>query len=644
MKISITKWANLIDTQGTEAEVTWAELVAILTAPSGPFLGDQQHPGWSPATFRDQRRAQAGVKNVFAVCLDYDHGETLDAAEGRWGAFTGLIQTTRKHKPEAPRFRVVLPMTRPVSWFEFAALWSRVNAHAGGKLDPAPKDSSRFWFLPSTGEHFEFRVFTGGMFDPDEWLRKPEPVAPKPVETVRVRRERTRTEAEIEKRATAYLATMDAGVSGSGGHAATWKAAVAMARGFGLSELDTFTILANEYNPRCQPPWSAKELKHKAKGAAATNKVPYGYLLEGDPLDYESLSVPVPDEPDPDYDPETGEVYEREPGDDTEEIAAELAAAPEVPKADPLKQYGVVTLHAMYQTVIDEAMRGATAKGFPIGLKDIDDAIGGLRVGNVTLLAAMTSWGKSSFGIMAMANNLGGEARPLIVSVEDKLLLYSKRVTAKTCKINALSLRDNELGKADYDKIYQRMTELPNDPVFIDAVGKSVEWVAEAITACCKHLGTKLVICDYVQRFKTNKHAGDKKNQVTYIGETLSDAIKNGGAAGLVLSQLKRTAGKEPTMDDVKESGDLENMAEHVMIGWRLEDKSSPGFGLPQVARRLNIPKNKDGPIVSKWIDLTFDEATASFVTAEDVRMQQREQRGYGNYDDIADNVGRYGN
>lgn len=644
MKISITKWANLIETQGEQVDVTWAELVAILTVPSGPFQGDQKHPGWSPATFRDQRRAQAGVKNVFAICLDYDAGETLDAATGLWGAFTGLVQTTRKHTPEAPRFRVVMPMTRAVSWFEFAALWIRVNAHAGGKLDPAPKDSSRFWFLPSAGEHFESRVFTGGLFDPDEWLRKPEPVA-KRVEVVRVRRERTQNEADIERRASNYLAAIPGAVAGNGGHKSTWDAAVAMARGFALSENDTFRMLWHEYNPRCEPQWSEKEIQHKVRGAFNAKKVPLGYLLEQDDArDYQSRSVVVdveiPDEPEYEYDRETSEVYERQPGDDYEEIEKELAAAPapEPVKLDTLKQYGVVTLHAMYQAVIDEELRGASAKGFPIGLKDIDDAIGGLRVGNVTLLAAMTSWGKSSFGIMAMANNLGGDARPLIVSVEDKLLLYSKRVTARTCKINALALRDNDLHKADYDKIYKTMMELPNEPVFIDAVGKSVEWVAEAISACCKHLGTKLVICDYVQRFKTNKHAGDKKNQVTYIGETLSDAIKNGGAAGLVLSQVKRTQGKEPTMDDVKESGDLENMAEHVMIGWRLEDKSGPSFGQAAVARRLNIPKNKDGPIVTKWIDLTFDETTASFVTPADVRMRDREQRGYGDYDDIANN------
>lgn len=643
MKLTITRWENLINPHGSEHELTWAELVELLTSPQTPFQGNNVHPGWSPASFRGQQRALAAVRNVFALCLDYDAGETIDATAGLLEAFTGVIQTTRKHTPENPRFRVVLPLARSVSRFEFAGLWVRFNHFVGRKVDPAPKDSSRFWYLPATSEHFESRILPGGLLDPDEWLDKPDPtpVSVPVLPRVKQPKQQTQDQAHIEKRASAYLATIDGAIEGNGGDKQTFRAAVAMARGFALSQQDAFRLLWNEYNPRCVPPWNQKGIERKVEYALKAEKVPLGCLLNNPSYDFNAdldRAEPEPHaetEPDFDYDRETGEVFEREPGDDTEEIAKEQAQTTPV---DPVARFGVITLHTMYQTVIEEAKRGANQKGFMTGITEIDNAIGGLRCGNVCLLAAQTSWGKSSFGIMTMVNNLGGPGRPLIVSVEDKLLLYAKRVTASTCKINALALRDNELAKRDFERIYKSMTELPNEPVFIDAVGKSVEWVAEAITACCKHLGTKLVIADYVQRFKTNKHSSDKKNQVTYIGETLSDAIKNGGAAGLVLSQVKRTQGKEPTMDDVKESGDLENMAEHVIIGWKEEDKSGGTFQECPPFRKYNIPKNKDGPIVMTWRELSFDGVTASFMPDVDYRMQERDRAGLAAFDDIADN------
>src|SRR5690606_41082912 len=56
---------------------------------------------------------------------------------------------------------------------------------------------------------------------------------------------------------------------------------VMLTEGSGLSEETAFRILWPEYNPRCQPPWSEKELRHKAKGAARAN-LPDGFKLETD--------------------------------------------------------------------------------------------------------------------------------------------------------------------------------------------------------------------------------------------------------------------------------------------------------------------------------------------------------------------------
>lgn len=87
-------------------------------------------------------------------------------------------------------------------------------------------------------------------------------------------------DADVLRRASAYLARVPGAISGSGGHDQTWAAALAVVRGFGLSEDDAYGLLASEYNPRCVPPWGEKELRHKVASAHRDATVPEGYLRD----------------------------------------------------------------------------------------------------------------------------------------------------------------------------------------------------------------------------------------------------------------------------------------------------------------------------------------------------------------------------
>jgi len=143
VRLSVTWWRCLTDPVGARQSIAWEALAADLQrAAERPYRGDAQ-PGWSPATFREDRRAKDGAESVSALCLDYDQGgETADAIAARWGGLLGAVHSTRKHTADAPRFRVILTLSRPVSPFEFAGLWRRVAAVAGA-VDVAAKDPSR---------------------------------------------------------------------------------------------------------------------------------------------------------------------------------------------------------------------------------------------------------------------------------------------------------------------------------------------------------------------------------------------------------------------------------------------------------------------------------------------------------------------
>lgn len=81
-----------------------------------------------------------------------------------------------------------------------------------------------------------------------------------------------RAAGDALERASAYVAKMDPAISGQGGHDATWRVARKCAQDFGLGYEDTLAIL-HEYNARCAPPWSERELKHKAKDATTKARV-----------------------------------------------------------------------------------------------------------------------------------------------------------------------------------------------------------------------------------------------------------------------------------------------------------------------------------------------------------------------------------
>jgi hypothetical protein len=113
------------------------------------------------------------------------------------------------------------------------------------------------------------------------YLRKPEPPATPPPSNLPPS---PSGGPSVLERAAAYLRTVDPAVEGKGGSNATFRPAVALVHGFQLAAEDAFALLRDEFNPRCSPPWSEKELRHKVEDAVKAGppagKAP-GWLAAG---------------------------------------------------------------------------------------------------------------------------------------------------------------------------------------------------------------------------------------------------------------------------------------------------------------------------------------------------------------------------
>jgi hypothetical protein len=600
--IIITHWKSLTDTSGYEEAIAWNRLFERFQKTPQPFRGDMEHPGWSPAKFDPCARLLENVKCVYGICLDYDKGESIEAARAIWKGCYGLIHTTRKHTPMAQRFRVILAFSRPVTADEYYELWKRIDHHAGGKLDKQPKDPSRFWFTPGPDavQNYTTCLLEGAPLDPDKWLSKelpvitPPPAPPRPVPT--------NDAGKLERRAIAYIERMPEAVSGSGGHAATWNVARKLASDFGLDETTTFELMRDHYNPRCQPPWSEKELRHKASDAVKKARVsnPITDRHWDIPSDHYEFDEAEPDEA---------------PADDgyRGDFDAEHPTA-QAPTKTAAERYGLLSMQDLMQMVVSELNKPRPRMGAATGHYQLDSAIGGYRHGNVTVFGAKRGFGKTSYG-----NMVTGLAVPrlnvIMFAGEDAAAMYGKRFLAEKAQLNAMMLRDYRCNAEDWPRITQALASAPTNPFFVRVEGRPVEWMAKVVADMSKEQPVDLVIVDYLQKIKTEKKLQDRRNEVTYVTATLHDAVKRANASGLFFSQLKRTERLEPEVEDLKESGDIEDMADHIILGWKVD-----GGNGDKAQRMVKIAKNKDGTEASEIaeIELEWDQRTASFIPSKD--------------------------
>ena len=168
LRTSITYLTHYQDKHGLRVETSWGELFHQFSDPlrsTRSFsTSERLRDAWSPATFKNNFRPD-GPKFISALVLDYDRGEfTFEFIRARWSGYFGLIHTTASHTPQKPALRVILPFSRSVTAEKYLEIWDRV---AGEGVDRACRDPSRFWFMPTYIDAFEFAELTGELLNPD---------------------------------------------------------------------------------------------------------------------------------------------------------------------------------------------------------------------------------------------------------------------------------------------------------------------------------------------------------------------------------------------------------------------------------------------------------------------------------------------
>ncbi len=275
--VAITYWRHLLEPKGVRASTTWAKLLARLSTPKVHAI-KLEIPGFALATFVDDKRAIANVEKVHAVGLDLDEQVDWPALQTLFCNVASFVHTTWSSTLTEPRARVFLLLDRPVTGEEYRLVYSSVAAkvEAGGLVvDRAASDAARLWFLPAIKHGAPFLSYVGD--GPPVNVDAAIAAAPKPQAYTPVERSLGRPDSPAYSRARRYLHQCKGAISGSGGHAHTFVIAQKLVRGFALAPDDALDLMAREWNQRCSPPWSERELRHKVEQAAKA-----GRFAEGD--------------------------------------------------------------------------------------------------------------------------------------------------------------------------------------------------------------------------------------------------------------------------------------------------------------------------------------------------------------------------
>jgi replicative DNA helicase len=237
--------------------------------------------------------------------------------------------------------------------------------------------------------------------------------------------------------------------------------------------------------------------------------------------------------------------------------------------------------------------------GMPTGLHSLDTVTGGIRLGELWTVGALTGRGKTAIGLQ-FALESGAAGTPVVIfSLEMAQTEIGKRFLAAWSQFSAHQIRNPQLiPKNRWVELAESAAEISELPIYVDDRPslKIRELIASARLYVRRH-GAKLVIIDYLRMVRAPGR--ELREQVGNIADACREFAKTEKVGVVLLSQLKRPDGginAKPSMLDLKESGDIEAHSHVVLLPYLpvAEDgKPSPD------KQELIIGKNRNGGIGS---------------------------------------------
>jgi replicative DNA helicase len=248
--------------------------------------------------------------------------------------------------------------------------------------------------------------------------------------------------------------------------------------------------------------------------------------------------------------------------------------------------------------------RGDTITGVATGYTDIDEMLSGLQPSALYIVGARPAMGKTAFGL-GMATHVAqhGQKPVLVFSLEMGHAELTQRILSSEARVDSMKIRTGRLAEADWAKIGKAIGRL-EVPLFLDDNPRVtvMEIRAKARRIKARYGGLGLIVIDYLQLMSTSGYSENRQLEVSEISRNLKILARELEVPIVALSQLSRNlesrSDKRPMLQDLRESGSLEQDSDVVMFLYRDEvyNNESPDKGSAEVI----IAKHRSGPIGTK--------------------------------------------
>jgi replicative DNA helicase len=246
--------------------------------------------------------------------------------------------------------------------------------------------------------------------------------------------------------------------------------------------------------------------------------------------------------------------------------------------------------------------------GLPTGWTDFDNMTSGLQPGDLLIVAARPSMGKTTFS-MNMAEHVALKAQqPVAVfSMEMPAEQLALRMLSSLGRIEMQRVRTGKLQDEDWPRLTSALHLLAQAKMFIDDTPALSPTEMRARTRRLKREhGLGLIVVDYLQLMQVPGFKENRTAEISEISRSLKSMAKELSVPVVALSQLNRSLeqrpNKRPVMSDLRESGAIEQDADVIIFIYRDEvyNEDSPEKGIAEII----IGKQRNGPIGS--LKLTF--------------------------------------
>lgn len=258
------------------------------------------------------------------------------------------------------------------------------------------------------------------------------------------------------------------------------------------------------------------------------------------------------------------------------------------------------------------AKNGSSLLGASTGYKDLDGKLQGLQKGDLIIVAARPSMGKTALAMNIVENFILNKEIPggvLVFSLEMPAESLTTRLLASNAKIDQQKVRSASMNQTDLKKFMESSSKLKDLPLYIDdsSMLSPMELRARARRIARQEpKGLSLIVVDYLQLMQLPASQENRVNQISEISRSLKMLAKELNVPVIALSQLNRAVeqrpNKRPIMADLRDSGAIEQDADVILFIYRDEvynEDSEEGN-----KAEIIIGKQRNGPIGK--INLTF--------------------------------------